>query len=196
MFRVSLREIFLLVAATALAIVSLVYASQLWQAIVGLIAMLAAMIAVVRSLIDRGPHQAFAIGFAVGMVGYLLIVVNAQKFTSDPNSEMSGFGHLPTSLLLQSFYTGINRSGYVDAKTGRLVPTSETTTITSIPGTQALQTGAGRPIYYRDDPPFNNFMPIGHLWCAFIFGYVGGHFARFIYVRRNSEQVAAEKSAA
>ena len=111
MFRVSLREMFLLVAAVALAIVSLNYATVLWQAIIGLMVMLLAMVALITSLVDRGARRAFWIGFAVAMLGYLLIVINAHKFTLAPteqNVELDAHqGRLPTSLLLQHFYAGI-----------------------------------------------------------------------------------------
>lgn len=191
MFQVSLREMFVLVAVSALALVSLNYASQTWQALVALIAILAAMTAVIRSLIDRGRHRAFAIGFAVGMVGYLLVVVNAHKFTTGrvDSSEMNGHGNLPTSILLQNLRAGINRSGYYDSNTNELVPNSETTSVTSTSSFgPELVTSTGRKVYYRDDPPLTYFMAIGQLWWALIFGYIGGHFAQFIYRRRTTEQ--------
>jgi hypothetical protein len=189
MFRLSLREMFALVAASALAMVSLVYASPRWQAFVMLMAMVAAMIAIIGSLVDRGPSRAFAIGFAVGMLGYMLIVMNAQKFTNKQGGEMSG-GSLPTSRLLESFYAGIDRSGYLDAKTNERVPATETTTLTgSSPYGGALQTSTGRQVYYQSDPQYDSFMPIGHLWWAFLFGYVGGHFAQYIDKRRAREPV-------
>lgn len=59
MFRVSRRDMFLLVAATALAIVSLIYASSVWQAIIGVAVVLSAVIALIVGLIDRGPDRSW-----------------------------------------------------------------------------------------------------------------------------------------
>jgi hypothetical protein len=84
--RISLREIFLLIAAVALAIVSLISASALWQIIIGVAVVLLAMFALIIGLVDRGPRRVFPIGFAVGVLGYLLIVINAPAFTRGPLS--------------------------------------------------------------------------------------------------------------
>ena len=79
MFRVSLREMFVLVAATALAIVSLIYAAPIWQTIIGFVAILSAMVALIVGLVDHGRRRAFAVGFSVAMLGYLLIVAAGQQ---------------------------------------------------------------------------------------------------------------------
>jgi hypothetical protein len=193
MFRVSLREMFVLVAAVSLAIVSLIFASLPWQAIIGLMAMLSAIVAIIVGLVDRGPRRAFAIGFAVAMLGYLLVFLNSQKFTlarTDANVELDAYqGRLPTSLLLQYFYAGSNRGGYFVVPTGERIPESESATLSPIPGNAwgQLQTSTGRPVYYEERPPRENFMAIGHFWWGLLFGYVGGHFARFVYLRRARE---------
>lgn len=196
MVRISLREMFLLVLVVTLAIVSLIYASPLWQGIIAFIAMLMVMIAVICSLVDREPRRAFAIGAGVAMVGYLLIVGTSQVFIG--NGEFSGAGNFPTTILLEKFFAGINRSGYFDVKTGALIPQSELGALTSAPGGfspgipgNTLQTSSGRQVYYRDDPPFEIYIRTGHLWWAFLFGFIGGHFARYIYSRRMTNKAAA-----
>jgi hypothetical protein len=37
------------------------------------------------------------------------------------------------------------------------------------------------------------FLPIGHFWFALLLGYLGGHFARFVYLRRLKDQAPATK---
>jgi hypothetical protein len=212
MFRMSLRELFVLVAATAVAIVSLMYASPLWQAIFSLVAMLLALRAVIASLVDRGPRRAFAIGFAVAMLGYVLIVINVQKFMPGRAGENTEFdvyaeGRLPTSIALQNFYAGISRTKYFDAKTGARIPESERENLMLVGenlfgiggtgggggfegggmfGGASVQVPPGkRAALYEIRPRRENFMAIGHFWWALLFGYIGGRFGRVVYLRSN-----------
>jgi hypothetical protein len=210
MFRMSLRELFMLVAATALAIVSLMYASPVWQAIFSLVAMLLALAAVIASLVDRGPRRAFAIGFAVAMLGYLLALINIQKFMSGravENTELDVYaeGRLPTSIALQNFYAGISRTKYFDPTTGERIPESERDNLTVIGenrfGIRGTGGGGGfgsggmfggvrvppgkRAALHEIRPRRENFMPIGHFWWAVLLGYIGGRFGRFVYLRRS-----------
>ena len=189
--RISLREMFVLVAAVALAIVSLVYASSLLQAAVSLIALLVGLAAVILGIIDCGPRRAFAIGFSVAMIGYLVVVLNCQRMAAQQTNQFvfeTNRPHLPTWLLLDYFYEGINRSGNYDVITNELIPESEK--LVQVPGTMggAKQTGAGHGVWYQELPPREIYMATGHLWWALLFGYIGGHFARFIYKRRAAEQ--------
>jgi len=184
-----------LVALVALAIVSLVYASPFLQAAVSLIAMLAGLAAVIRGFIDRGLRQAFAIGFAVAMLGYLFVVLNGQKSVQglSKNVEMDmDEGRLPTSLVLRYIYTGINTSGNYDFVTGELIPDSEMGNIKPTGPYGAMQTATGHAVRWEERPPSTNFMPTGHLWWSLLFGYIGGHFGRFVYIRRIREQPAQE----
>jgi hypothetical protein len=48
--------------------------------------------------------------------------------------------------------------------------------------------GSGPTVSYRESPPREIFMPIGHSWWTLILGYAGGHFARFVYWRRFREE--------
>jgi hypothetical protein len=145
MFRVSLREMFVLVAAVAVAIVSMIYAASLWKAIIGLAVVLSALIALIVGLVDSGPRRAFAIGFAIATLGYLLVVINAPTFTRGPDSQLGSVGignqnaeldaysgRLPTSMLLGYLYAGIRRTYYFDAKTGQRIPEAESESLTVI----------------------------------------------------------------
>ncbi|MFO0792032.1 MAG: hypothetical protein U0805_21430 [Pirellulales bacterium] len=207
MFRLSLRELFVLVAAAAFAIVSLVCASPAWQAIVSLIALLTAIAAVITSLIDRGPARAFAIGYAIAMLGYLLGVVNMHKLATTATNANIEFdlhqGRLPTSLLLRSLWYGCARENYFDATTGKPIPKSEAANLMVIAqwngggfvgGGGGIYGGApsvpaGKRAALSDTRPApESFMAVGHLWWAILFGYVGGHFGRFVYLRRIKDE--------
>jgi len=209
MFRISLREVFLLVAAVGVAIVSLIYASLLWLMLIGLAAALAAILALIIGLVDRGPRRAFPIGFAVAMLGYLCAVLNAQKFMLPPGSEMFANqnveldpynGKLPTSAVLRYLYCNSVREYRVfDLNTGARIPESEIGKVIIVtespeglsPGSWVGAVAPGqRGAYSQTRPPGDKFMAIGHFWWALMFGYIGGKFARFISVRRNSELIA------
>jgi hypothetical protein len=218
--RLSLRELLVFVALVALAIVSLMYASPVWHMIIGVTVVLSAMIALITGLVDRGPRRAFPIGFAVGVLGYLFVLVGAPTFTrgpfspppgTTPNSELGVYdGSLPTSKLLGYLYAGIKRTKYFDAKTGELIPPSERDNLAEIgedrfgdEGTGSVMSPSGmfagatvqwpagkRPATYQVRPHQEHFMAIGQFWWALLFGYIGGHFAQFIYKRRAAEQPA------
>ena len=143
MFRVSLRHLFVLVTFIALAIVSLKYASPIWEATVLGLALIVFFVALIVALVDRGPRQAFAIGMAAVMFGYA-----GLKFAETPPTPL----HLgiPTSALLVYPY-----------------------------------------MYYPEAfPPAEHFFPTAAFWWALLVGYLGGHFARFVYHRRTKENAS------
>ena len=200
MLRVSIREMLLLVAAIALVIVSLWYASPLWQSVVGLIALAVTIMAVISGIFDRGPRQVFAIGMVVVMLGYLLLVLSGTKYpTGMPqapgpaqNGEFDSRGRLPTSQLLDWLRNKVDRSGYVDATTGKMLPADDPEIATISPGPSGqLQTSSGRQVYPADLPPTENFMFTGHFWWALLLGYVGGRYAQFVYTRCIRQQPLA-----
>jgi hypothetical protein len=185
MVRISLRSLLVLVTLVAVAIVSLVYASETWQAFVGAIAMIVFFVAVVMAVVDRGERQAFAIGVALVMSSYGVIVLNgpvsmvpngrSQNLELDPWS-----GRLPTTMLLRYVHMAVNHSYWVDSS-GKELPDYDPS--------QNKGTGLGGgnrfggPMY-REVPPREMFMPIGHMWWAILLGLLGGWFARFVYLRR------------
>jgi hypothetical protein len=146
MFRISLRQLFILVAVVALAIVSLKYASTFWEATIYGVALAVFFIAAIVALVDRGPRQAFAIGLTVILLGYAILYHNEKPATAL---------HLgmPTNALLMYAYMHYPN----------LFPSTE------------------------------HVFQIAHCWWALVLGYLGGHIARFIYVRRMNDQTASPK---
>jgi hypothetical protein len=179
--RISLRELLLLVTLVALAIASLKYASELWLAIVAGLAMIAFFVTGIVAVVDRGPRQAFAIGFALTMIAYGLMLTSGQN-TQGPRGNVSSKniefhpwkGRLPTTRLLRYAHMVVNE------------PQQET------------WGGGGFPMRTTmvEHPRREVFMPVGHCWWALLLGYLGGRFALFVYVRRmrESTQLAAESS--
>jgi hypothetical protein len=189
MFQISLRHLFILVAAIALVIVSMHQASELYQGLVGMLAMLAMFAAVIIGITDRGPRQLFAISFAVVMLGYALLIMNGAKYASGQNTvngELTGWnGQLPTTVLLRVLHTVTARDEWIDTSDGKVLDSSEVA---------SMQAAGGRPgVTWQKKPDRGTFVTTGHYWFALLFGYLGGHFARFVYGRRMIEQAANAK---
>src|SRR6185436_5069376 len=94
MFRISLRQLLILVTAVALAIVSLKYATPTWRIIIGLTTLLTFVAVGVVGIFDRGPRQAFAVAMALVMLFYGLLLVPGLGLQQQ----------LPTSQLLLSLH--------------------------------------------------------------------------------------------
>jgi len=115
-FRISLRELLVTVSLVALAIPSLQHASSTWLAIVAGVTMVAFFVALIGAVVDRGPRQAFAIGFALTMLAYGLILTNGREIVSGVNGSMSRNvefdyrqARLPTSQLMRYVHAAVQR---------------------------------------------------------------------------------------
>jgi hypothetical protein len=160
--RISLRQLLVLVATVAVAIVSLCYANAGWQAAVYYLTLVVFFAIVIVAFIDRGSRQAFAIGMAIVMAGY----TGAQTF-----GPKRAFRHLgmPTNSLLLALQQAISEPAYFDARTGA-----------------RLEGFSAQPpnTYVSNVPLIEHFVAIGHLWFSILFGYFGGLFARYVFLRR------------
>lgn len=192
LFRLSLREMLVLVTLAALAIVSLKYASDLWLAVIAALTMILCFVALIIAAIDRGGRQAFAIGFSLVAIGYWGIIINGARTGPDNGRIALNFssGRLPTTVLLGRLYSAVREAHWFDPNTHEEVfgyrPDE----------TRSLLPGRGGPPfapapYLSNVPKQQDFMPIGHCWWAILLGYVGGYFGRFVYLRRVQEQPAS-----
>lgn len=190
MFRISLRELLVGVACVALAIVTLTYASDAWVAFVAGLAMLAFFTAIVVAAVDRGRRQAFAIGFALVMLVYGLIVLNTPP-TNPPfegPSRTMEFDHwegrLPTTRLLRYVHQAVDRSQWINSRTGKEIPDFDPANPSVPIWGGANSFGAPAVASFVESPPRHHFMPIGHLWWGLLLGFIGGRFAQLVYARR------------
>jgi len=188
--RISLRELLICVALVALAIVSLKYANDLLLALVSVAAMIALFAGLIVAVVDRGPRQVFAIGFALVMISYGAFVLNGQRAPSGGGSRNLEFdpysGQLPTTRLLRFFYQAIVRVSFYDQQTGKHLPNYDPEKAQQ-DAASGIGSGGGINMSIREDPPREIFMPIGHCWWALVLGYAGGWFARYVYARRTKE---------
>jgi hypothetical protein len=177
-FRISLRELLVLIAFGAIALVSLRYASPLWQTLVATISATAFMAAMIVSLVGRRARQAFAIGFATTVVVYVALLAGTGLSSRDVNPEFNpATGQLPTTRLLSPLYAAVAESRWIDYRTGQEVSNYD-----------PHQPGAAAQYVSLDERPERGiFMQIGHCWWALVLGYLGGWFARGVYLRREGE---------
>jgi hypothetical protein len=175
MFRISLRELLILVAAVALAIVSLKTESTFLRGIIELLAMLALGLAVIAAILDRGRRQAIAIGAAVMMSGYAGLILVHNFADDDP---------MPTTSLLISVHGWVAHSGWVDAATREDVAIDGQSLTLHPNGANMFN---GRPVEWVERPPLTDFLATAQCWLLLLLGYIGGHFARFVYIRRCKE---------
>jgi hypothetical protein len=177
MWRLSLRESLVLMTAVALAVASLKYASEAWLAIVLAVTMLAFFVALIVAVVDRGPRQAFTIGFALTMAGYWLVVLSGTKVVPNTGSMNIEFDHiegrLPTTRLLRYVHSAIGRGRYFNPFTGQELPNYDPATD---PNRNVGGGGFATPatmVSYQEIPPREIFMPIGHCWWGLLLAYLG-----------------------
>lgn len=205
--RTSLRAFLLLVAAFAIACASLKFANQWWLFGVNATLMLALMASTVTMVVDRGRRQAFAGGFALCAGIYCLMLLAHGTLQNRPNSssianaelDADRRAKLPTTKSLQAIYSSICQRWFVDGQTGRRFRLEELPPNTPIlmanlgddlrarMGTVSLPSSTSPPNQVQWSgvtPDSKDFMMIGHSLWAILFGYLGGHFACYVYWRR------------
>jgi hypothetical protein len=187
--RVSLRRLFALVAVAAVGCVALKNANAWWVAGMASFTLLTFMAAVVEALVDRGPRQVFAIGFAACAAIYGGMLVSSRWFypggqgsvMAIVNREMDpDAGILPTTRLLGLCFDAIVELWNIDPQTGKRLkkmPADQYggpnlavmgNTIVAVPRPEA-------------------FMPVGQCLWMLLLAYAGGTFAKFVDARRRRD---------
>jgi hypothetical protein len=173
LFRVSLRELFVVFAFVAVATASMRYASPLWRTSVFAIAMAIFMWAAVVAVVDRGHRQARAIGMALVMVIYGVFVLGIRSGSTsrefDPRS-----GQLPTTMLVSYFYNPVTTEVWRD------LYGQELANYDPAKPPQGVRALRGATV----SPEPRTFMQIAHCWWGLLLGYVAGRFAQIVYLRR------------
>lgn len=162
------------VAAVALAFASMTYATEWWQIAISALVLVVFATAAIIALVDRGAAQAFALGIVAVMTIYAALIINGRiQSQNDSNPEFYGHGHLATTRILAFIHHKLAVVKYVDFQTGKELlnfdPRNSPRTVIS----SRIET-----------PERTEFMRTGHAWCALLLGYIGGQFARWVYLRR------------
>jgi hypothetical protein len=188
MFRFSLREMLVIVALASVSVASMKYVTPAWRTAVFSITITAFMLGAVCAFVDRGRRQAFAIGFALVMAIYAAMVLFG---TSDRGGGSREFdlrtGRLPTTELIARIAGEPTATSIYYDENNQLIPNFD-----------PQNPPAGVQVAYSRVEIFPHpirLLEIAHCWFALLFGYVGGHFARFIYLRRTNDGPASPPAA-
>jgi len=183
LLRVSLAELLFVLAFFAFGCVALKFANSFWWCLIGFIALMLFLTALVIAVIDRGARQATAIGFIIccSCYGVMLkhppnrIAIVADNPELDPNRA-----DLPTSRILRLIYGTITSRRAADDSEN-----SGHGLGGGFSGTDEDRRELGIPSHYLEDvPQGRDFMLVGHLIWALALGAAGSRLARFLYCRR------------
>lgn len=169
----SIRELLIVVTIIAIGCAALTFASDGWRIAVDTITFFIVMTAGVVAIVGTDARRVFAIGFLVFGCGYFGVLW-LQNTWHDIPTEFDARARLPSSKLLLTWYNAI------------AVPTEsdDPMALFGAGGGFAPAMPATRTVI---SPPIDTFMHIGHTLVMLMLGYLGGHFARFVYLRRMRE---------
>lgn len=198
MFSISLRGMLVWIAWAAIVLLSLMYASELWVALVAGLAMLMFFGALANSIAARGTRRAGAIVFCLTMAAYAWIVLNMPdnygdtSFAVELNPIVGELmpGRLPTTRLLGYVYQVMDRGQRVSTNPSErfLLPPPS---VESVP-LETTPPPSAPTITYSENPPRAQFMIVGHLWWSLLLGCLTARYAQWIYVRGSREQESTE----
>jgi hypothetical protein len=197
--RISLREFLLVITAVVIGCASLKLANEYWLAAISLFTLLTFIALAVIAIVDRDRRQAWALGFVIG-AGIYLALVFSMRVTGDNtgivrtyNAELNpDEGWLPTTLAVRPIYDALHDHWYIDPS-GTRIRQSDVPPAFQGGSRNSPSSGYG---YAGEFPNRKHFMLIVHCLWALLFGYAGGHYARWVYYRRLREQNAAAQVAA
>jgi peptidoglycan hydrolase-like protein with peptidoglycan-binding domain len=131
-------------------------------------------------------------------VALVQLVLN-NRVTPSPSLEIDGdFGSL-TDRAVRRFQqqVGLPVTGNVDGDTWKALlfdPQTRTIVLPDVRQGGPINSNPNAAISiirgtgtFREIPPREIFMPIGHCWWAILLGFVGGHFAQYVYWRRTRD---------
>jgi hypothetical protein len=212
--KVSLREFLTIIAFVAVACGALMNASAVWVSVLASLTVVVGGAMLVVACVERGPRQAFAIGFVAFLGTYLLGV----QFTGQPQNAnpfgggvIQGFTYyktLPTTNLLAELWLRVRAPYYaIVGSFGPGEPFERYDGPLSDVDNQFAGTGRQNTKPPKQSPPpgsagyalaiypvLDSFLAVGHLLFAFLFGYLGGKFAVWAHARRVKREQAPQTS--
>src|SRR4029079_325278 len=133
--------------------------------LIGLVAMLATLAALLAGIFDHGPRRVFPAGFAITVLLYAILIWSAGKTNGELKELNLDWATLPTSRLLQSLHKSFAHYVSVRTNSNEVVPDTEATQLMNTWSTS----GVGPPPITSQLLPLGEFfMPIGHYWWALL----------------------------
>jgi hypothetical protein len=182
LLRVSLRELLVAFALIGVGCAALKYAGEAWWMVLSAVMLVGFLAAVIMAVVGRGPGQARAIGFVLCVGIYGVLIWSAQIGRGNgQNRELDPYeGRLPTTKLLKPLFELLVVRTWIDTFTGKEVPNYNPPPEDGNPGMGFFPGAMGS----RESPERGQFMAIGHLLWAVLFGYLGSRFAAWVAARR------------
>ena len=171
--QVSLRELLFLVLLAAIGLASL-RAGGIAGSIVIMLAIVATMGAAIVAFVGRHSMQAFAIGFLLPVLVYGAAILVIGQSELDPNYR----GGLPTSSLLRPAFRLMVKVEWMNLATGQIDPNYD---VATDPTSGAVMIG-------QESLNRHEFMALGHVLFAMLFGYAGAKFAVAVHRKQQGIQ--------
>jgi hypothetical protein len=188
LWSISLREMLIGVAVLGFVFVTLKYADTWLWTVLASGAMLLFLAALVTAIVDRGASQATAQGVVIGAFYYCVLFVAIEYVGGENFSELDPYeGRLPVTKWMRPVFETIvtyeyNAIGYPQ----RFATQAEAEAfLLSQGGTPNAMSGF-TSIGTFEMPARFEFMLTAHLWWGILLAYLGGKFARFVYLRREA----------
>jgi hypothetical protein len=191
--RYSILQLFCATTICALLCAALVRADPPFECLFFSVAQLAILTALLGAIGETGVQRAYWLGFFIASGAYLAFAHVADADGVVPRHNGPEF----TTQLLRLAFNKLHDRSYatsfsrqpggffsVPSETEGIDPFGDSAAPFS--GKLSLVIGSGQQIV--SDGTSISFMRIGHSAWALLFGWVGGHFTRFIYVRSRRQQ--------
>jgi hypothetical protein len=214
--RIGLGEALVVAVAFCGLLAALRFAGEIVTSLIGLLAGLLVLYAVVAAVFGRGSARAAAGGFAIGAILYgALFVAAGVRQESDllgfqPYGVSRGNMHgelvfaaseLPTTTLLEPLHNALAVEQWTQTDTGETmaITRGDDGTLYDPWGRVFDPASPAVPNTWRREatnPEAASFLAVGHFGWALLFGYIGSLFARAAYARgRREERDSGDRTA-
>ena len=172
----SLRELFLVIAAIAFALAALVLSKLLATAFLACVVISITGFAVF-AFAGRGPMRSFSIGFTVSTVSYVLACL---FFVAALEGNLSGTSI--STWLINPSYELVVRRDYLDGFAGKPLPPNDPNRLQRLPAGGYGGVNGGT-VFVTEAPDRETFRIVAHVFVLLSFAYLGGKSATFISLR-------------
>jgi hypothetical protein len=194
LWSISLRELLIGVAVFGFVFVTLKYADTWLWTVLASGAMLLFLAALVTAVVDRGVSQATAQGVILGALFYATLFAAVEHFGGENLSELDPYeGRLPVSKWMRPIFETVvtyeyNAIGFPQ----RFATQAEAEAFLLSQGRNPNPAMVGfNGVGTFEMPARFEFMLTAHLWWGILLAYLGGKFARFVYLRREARQTTS-----
>lgn len=194
LWSISLREMLIGVAVLGFVFVTLKYADTWLWTVLASGAMLLFLAALVTAIVDRSVSQATAQGVVIGALFYCVLFVAIEFVGGEHFTELDPYeGHLPVTKWMRPIFETVVTYQYNAIGFPQRFDTqadAEAFLLSQGRNPNPAMGGFGGVGTFEMPARFE-FMLTAHLWWGILLAYLGGKFARFVYLRREARATRA-----